>query len=54
MSGNIVIIRVGIGCECGASKWRVWATRSRVDKIVRVRECKKCGARIETEETAKK
>ncbi len=52
---NVVTVIVGLECpECGANDWRVWLSRRRIGKIVRIRECKSCEARVETQETITK
>jgi len=52
---NIVTVIVGLACpKCGANDWRVWTSRKRIGKIIRVRECKSCLTRVKTQETIKK
>ena len=44
-------VEPGLKCpECGCSHLPVWYTRSRGDKIVRVRKCRNCGRRVSTTE----
>lgn len=43
----------GIQCRCGASaEWSVYYTRQVDDGVLRVRICRKCGARTPTMERA--
>jgi len=49
---NVVNVIVGLKCPgCGDNDWRVWLSRKRVGKIARIRECKSCETRVETQET---